>query len=97
MFLTNNKRLVGFMLICALLLLVPFIAMFFTNEVNWKLSDFIIAGGLLFGTSLITDFVIRKVQNVNSRIAILLLIGIALFLIWIELAVGLFGTVISGS
>jgi hypothetical protein len=69
----------------------------FTNEVNWSLSDFIIAGGLLLGTGLMIELVIRNVKNVKYRLAICAVILLALLLIWIELAVGIFGTPFAGS
>jgi peptidoglycan/LPS O-acetylase OafA/YrhL len=95
--LTQNKRLVGIVLTVALLLLIPFIAMQFTNEVNWTLFDFMVAGVLLLGTGLLCELVIRKVKNIKYRLAICGVILIALLFIWIELAVGIFGTPFAGS
>ena len=95
--LTQNKRLVGIVLTVALLLLIPFIAMQFTNEVNWTVFDFMVAGVLLLGTGLLCELVIRKVKNIKYRLAICGVILIALLLIWIELAVGIFGTPFAGS
>jgi hypothetical protein len=69
----------------------------FTNEVNWTLFDFIVAGVLLLGTGLIFDLVIRKTKNIKYRIAISVALLIILLLVWAELAVGVFGTPISGS
>ena len=94
---TENKRLTGIMLTVATLLLIPFIAMQFTNEVNWTLSDFIVAGVLLFGTGLLCELVMRKVHKIEYRIAICAVLLLALFLIWAELAVGIFGTPLAGS
>lgn len=78
------------------LLLIPFIAMQFTNEVDWSVIDFVMAGVLLLGTCLAIEFVLRKVKNTNHRIIICILILLALLLLWLELAVGLFGTQIAG-
>lgn len=93
----QNKRLIAIVLTAAFLLLVPFIAMQFTDEVNWTLSDFIVAGILLFGTGLTCELVMRKVKKIEYRIAICAAILAALLLIWIELAVGIFGTPFAGS
>lgn len=79
------------------LLLIPFIAMQFTTEVDWGTMDFIIMGFLLFGTASLIEFVLRKVSSIQYRILISGLILIALFLIWAELAVGIFGTPFAGS
>lgn len=95
--LIQNKRLIGLVLTVALLLSVPLIAMQFTNEVNWSPFDFIVAAVLLFGTGLTCEFVIRKVSSMNYRIAICGAILVLLALIWIELAVGIFGSPLAGS
>jgi hypothetical protein len=94
---TQNKRLIGILLAVALLLLVPLIAMQFTGEVNWTLSDFVVAGVLLLGTGIMCELVMRKVKEVEKRIVICGVILIVLFLIWAELAVGVFGTPFAGS
>lgn len=93
----QNKRIIGIVLTVALLLLIPLIAMQFTNEVNWTFIDFIVAGFLLFATGLACDLVIRKVTKVEYRIAVCLIILAALVLLWAELAVGVFGTPFGGS
>lgn len=95
--LIQNKRLIGIVLTVALLLSVPLVAMQFTNEVNWSPFDFIVAAVLLFGTGLTCEFVIRKVSSMNYRIAICGAILVLLALIWIELAVGIFGSPLAGS
>ena len=93
----QNKRLVGIMLTVALLLLIPFIAMQFTDEVDWSLFDFVIAGVLLLGTGLLCELVMRKVKKIEHRIVICVGLLAALFLVWVELAVGIFGTPFAGS
>ena len=94
---THNQRLIGIVIIVALLLLIPLVAMQFTNEVNWTLSDFVVMGALLLGTGLLCELVMRKVNNIKYRVAICGVILAALVLIWIELAVGIFGTPFAGS
>jgi hypothetical protein len=93
----KNKRLVGIVLVVVILLLIPFLAMRFTNEVNWSPADFITAAVLLLGTGLTCEFVLRTVKTTGYRIAICAAILFALMLVWIELAVGLFGTPFAGS
>lgn len=94
---TKNRRLTGIIITATLLLLMPLIAMQFTGEVKWSFSDFIIAGVLLFGTGLLCEFIIRKVKKVEYRIAICAVVLTTLVLIWLELAVGIFGTPFAGS
>jgi ABC-type Mn2+/Zn2+ transport system permease subunit len=93
----QNKRLIGIMLAVAFLLLIPLLAMQFTDEVKWTLLDFIVMGVLLLGTGLMCEFVIRKVKKTTHRIVICAVILALLFIIWAELAVGIFGTPFAGS
>ena len=95
--LTKDKRLSVILLTVVLLLLVPFVAMQFTHEVNWSVFDFAVAAVLLFGTGLLCEFVMRRVKKMKTRIIICGVILLALFLIWAELAVGIFGTPFAGS
>lgn len=83
--------------IIALILCIPLIAMQFTNEVNWTLSDFVAAGVLLLSTGVAIELVIRNMKTGTSRTIALVVILIALFLIWAEMAVGIFGSPIAGS
>lgn len=94
---TQNKRLVAIVLTVALILLVPLVAMLFTDEVNWGFFDFIIMGALLLGTGLTCEFVMRRVKKLEYRFLICGAILLGLFLIWAELAVGIFGTPFAGS
>ncbi len=94
---TANQRLTGIVATATVLLLLPLIAMQFTNEVNWSLSDFVIAGVLLFGTGLLCELVLRTVTKTEYRIAICLALLATLLLVWAELAVGIFGTPFAGS
>ncbi|PHR11099.1 MAG: hypothetical protein COA40_12260 [Aequorivita sp.] len=94
---SKNKRLIGILIVVAIILLIPLIAMQFTDEVNWDLFDFIVMGGLLLGTGLSCEIVLRMVKNTTHRIIICGIILIMLFLVWAELAVGIFGTPIAGS
>ncbi len=93
----KNKRLFGILLTVVSILLVPLIAMQFTDKVKWDLPDFLIMGILLLGTGLMCEFVMRKVKKLQHRIAICGAILLALFLIWAELAVGIFGSPFAGS
>ncbi len=92
----QNKRLIIIVLVVALLLLIPFIAMQFTNEVNWSWFDFIAAAVLLLGTGLLCELVLRKVKKNAYRIIICVALLFILLLIWAELAVGIFGSPVAG-
>lgn len=86
----KNKRLIIIVITAAFLLLIPLIAMQFTAEVNWTLSDFVIAGVLMLGTGLLCELVLRKVNKTSLRTGICIAILAIFLLIWAELAVGIF-------
>jgi peptidoglycan/LPS O-acetylase OafA/YrhL len=92
----KNKRLLVILLTVAVILLIPFIAMQFTNEVNWTLFDFVIAGILLLATGFICELAIRKIKNIKYRIAICITVLVIIFLVWADLSVGIFSTPFSG-
>lgn len=93
----KTKRLIGVLLVLAFLLAIPLVAMQFTAEVSWTLLDFVVMGALLSGTGLMIEMVMRKVKNMNYQIGIVAVILVGLFIIWAELAVGIFGTPFAGS
>ncbi|MEL6811749.1 MAG: hypothetical protein AAFP76_10480 [Bacteroidota bacterium] len=96
MFTLRKTRFVV-ILVTALVLLIPLIAMQFTNEVNWTLSDFMMGGALLLGTGFTLDFLIRKIKNRKHLVMASLFLILILLLVWAELAVGIFGTPLAGS
>ena len=93
----RNRRLIGILLAAALLLLIPLIAMQFTDEVNWTLFDFIVGGVLLFGTGILCELVMRVIKKMEYRVVFCVALLAALLLVWIELAVGVFGTPFAGN
>ncbi|MBP3840335.1 MAG: hypothetical protein J6D35_05185 [Chryseobacterium sp.] len=94
---THNQRSAAIFAVPALLLCIPLIAMQFTKEVNWSGSDFMIGGILLFGTAAVVDLVLRNVRTRRNRLILTSLVLAVLFLVWAELAVGVFGTPFAGS
>lgn len=93
----KNRRLIGILIVVAIILSIPLIAMQFTDEVNWDVFDFIVMGALLLCTGLTCELVLRMVKNTTHRLIICGIILIMLFLVWAELAVGIFGTPFAGS
>lgn len=93
----HNKRLKSILIGASSLLLIPLIAMLFTNEVQWKIFDFIVAGVLLLGTGFGLEMILRKFKTRRSRILFIAILFSLLLLIWAELAVGIFGTPFAGS
>jgi len=93
----QRKRLFTILLIVTLILLIPLIAMQFTDEVNWTFADFVVAGFLLFGTGILFDMIMRKVNNSDYRVVLYVVLLVVFLLIWAELAVGVFGTPFGGN
>lgn len=94
---TLNKRLAVIMSMAAIILLIPLVAMQFSSEVYWSLFDFAVAGFLLFGTGLILEIILKNVKKTLHKVLLLLGLFFVLFLVWAELAVGIFGTPFAGS
>ena len=69
------------------LLLVPLVAMWFTDEVDWGLGDFVVAGLLLGGGGLASERLGRG-RGPAHRLAIGITVAGVVVLVWIGLAVG---------
>jgi hypothetical protein len=74
-----------------LILLVPAVAMQFSDEVRWGPLDFVLMGALLFGAGLAFVLIARRVDHVAYRLAVGLAVAAGLLLIWVNLAAGLIG------
>ncbi len=80
-----------------LLLLLPMLGMFISNEINWSVFDFIIMGILILSMSFGIKQVLRTTRNIKNRSLIIGLILIIFIIVWIELAVGIFESPFAGS
>lgn len=83
-------RLIGWS-IPMLLLLLPLIAMRFTDEVNWTASDFIFAGVLFGSVGLTFELIVRKSGSLAYRVGAALAVIAAFLTIWANGAVGMIG------
>ena len=86
----NALRLLGWVAVAALLVL-PLVAMRFTGEVNWTVGDFIVAGVILGGAGLATEFLVRRSGSNFYRIGAVLTILVMFLTVWSNLAVGIIG------
>ena len=80
-----------------LLLLLPLLGMFVSNEVNWSFFDFIVMGILILSLSFGIKQVFKTTKSIKYRILIIGTIVIVFLLVWAELAVGVFETPFAGS
>jgi hypothetical protein len=90
------KRIIRLIAFVVILLTIPLVAMQLTDEINWSLGDFAMAGALLFGLGLALELVKKKVSNKVHRVIAVLILVMLSFLIWAELGVGIFGTPFAG-
>lgn len=82
-------RRVGWALV-AVILLLPAVAMPFTDDVQWTASDFAIAAVLLIGAGLLIELAVWKARSLPVRLALCLAVLGVVGLIWVDGAVGLF-------
>lgn len=73
-----------------LLLLVPAIAMQFTDEVAWGPGDFVVAAVLLFAAGAAIVLARRRIARPAPRMAAVAAIALGAAVVGAELAVGLF-------
>jgi hypothetical protein len=78
-------------MITASILLLPLLAMQFTDEVVWTPLDFVVFGVLLFGALGAYELVARATGEVVFRLAAGLALTAAFLLIWVNGAVGIIG------
>ncbi|HEV2817076.1 MAG TPA: hypothetical protein VGW40_07645 [Allosphingosinicella sp.] len=77
--------------IAALLLLLPLVAMRFTAEVNWTVSDFLFAGLMIGIVGVTFELTVRVTASNAARAAIAVALAAAFLTIWANGAVGMIG------
>lgn len=87
-----GKPLLLIALATAALLLVPLVAMQFTDEVHWTTLDFAVAGCMLFGSGTAYLLIARSANHAAGRAAACIAVAAALMLAWVNLAVGIIGS-----
>ena len=94
---STQVKKVGWMLLAIpILLAIPLIASFATDQVNWTLEDYVVMGLMLLATVLVIAF-IGKVVPKKYRGLLTFGAILVFLLVWAELAVGIFGSSFAGS
>lgn len=93
----TNKRLFTILFVVAITVLIPLVAMQFTSQVRWSLFDFIVAAVVLLSAGLLVEIILRSATSPLRRAILCLILFVALVLLWMELAVGIFGSPFSGN
>lgn len=76
----------------AALLLTPLVAMQFTAQVQWTVSDFLFAGLMIGGTGLLYEVAVKFSGSFAYRAGAFIGLGTCFLLVWINLAVGIIGS-----
>ncbi|WP_022683345.1 hypothetical protein [Sphingobium bisphenolivorans] len=76
--------------LAAAILLMPLVAMQFTDEVRWTAWDFAAAGGLLIGAIGLYEVAARVLRDRRLLPLIAAVLMLMVLLIWAEGAVGIF-------
>lgn len=87
----RHKNIIRLALVTALILMVPLVAMQFTEEVSWDLFDFVLIGAVLFGVGLVYELIAKKSEKTVYRVAFGFGITGAFLLFWVNGAVGIIG------
>lgn len=76
----------------AALLLLPAVAMQFTDEVQWDAFDFLVMGGMLLAVCLAYETAVRLARNNAYLVASAIAVGASFLTVWANLAVGIIGS-----
>jgi hypothetical protein len=83
-------RIIGWGL-AALILMLPLVAMRFTNEVNWTLGDFIFAALLIGVVGVTFELTVRVSTNWWHRGGVAFALAASFLIVWANGAVGMIG------
>jgi hypothetical protein len=78
----KNIRLICILLAVPALLLIPYFAMKFGDEVNWTALDFIVMGFMLLVTGLAIEVALRIVKLTWMRVAAVAVILFGFVMVW---------------
>ncbi len=76
----------------ALILLLPLVAMQFTDQVVWDVADFAFFGALLVGVGVTYELAARMTGDTAYRAAVGVALAAAFILVWVNGAVGIIGS-----
>lgn len=79
-------------LIAASILIIPLVISMVSTEMNWSVMDYIIVWILLFSAGITYRLIARKKKTTSYRGAIAIAGLTGLFMMWINLGVGIFGS-----
>ena len=90
------QRFIKIVLVALSLLFIPFIAMQFSEQADWSIGDFLIMTFMLTAYCAAINFALYRLYG-SIQSLIIFVIGLLFFLLWAELAVGIFNSPLAGS
>jgi hypothetical protein len=78
----KNLRLICILLAVPALLLIPFVAMRFTDEINWTAMDFTVMGVMLMVTGLGGELALRVFRAAWVRTAAVVAVLFCFVMVW---------------
>ena len=66
---TRKEAMKRVAVVTTVILLLPLVAMQFTDDVDWGVFDFVFAGALLGGTGALLELAVRKPRSIVYRVA----------------------------
>ena len=78
----HNKRLIGIVFAAGFLLLIPYAAMRFTDEVNWTALDFAVMGAMLLTTGLAIEVALRTFKAAWIKVVAVAATLFAFVMVW---------------
>lgn len=91
------RLLIKVLLTTLVFLLIPLVLTLTVSDFNWDVFDFVVGGMLIFSFGIFLTMLWKSKKSRRQK-QIFFWIGIVvLFLIWMELAVGIFGIPFSGN
>jgi hypothetical protein len=79
------------------MLAIPLIGMQLSADIAWSTADFVIAAVGLFGAGIVYELMRLLIVRPRQRVLAGIGITVMVFIGWVELAVGVFGTPFAGS
>ena len=82
----QRKSIIRVLIGVTIILLVPAVAMQFTDEVRWAPFDFLAASALLISSGLVFVYLSDRTNDIRHKAAIGVAVATVLFVIWLQLA-----------
>lgn len=94
---TTIQRILRLIAIVLMILAIPFIGMQLRADVAWSMADFVLAAIVLCGAGVVYEIIRTILNTPRQRMLVGIGIAVIVFVGWVELAVGVFGTPFAGS